>query len=184
MTVAEVRKSDQKAPAGTLESKLVQKLGSYVALTTALIAALAAITSLLMAKHGGRATSQLIAASDCWSHYQSKSLKSYILTTESTLLEAMGKTPGEKEKAKLAELEKEKTQIASEAAEATASSKFNGKLSMFLSMAVMMFQIAIANCAISALAKKPAFWLIGIALALLGLCFFGYYGAIVSGICA
>ena len=96
-------------------SGLRERLTSYTALTTAIIAALAAIASLMCGRHGGRATSDLVRASNCWNYYQAKSLKTYILASERDMLGAMGKTPDSDEAAKLEDLEREKREIKTQA---------------------------------------------------------------------
>lgn len=158
-----------------LRKTIHEKLGFYVSFTTAIIAAVAAISSLLMARHSGRATADLVQASNSWNYYQAKSLKSYILTSESHLLEAVGKPMKEADAAKLAEIEQEKTRIKTTAEAYTQRSQQNGALSGILGNAVTLFQIAIANAAIAALAKRPGFWLISVGLGLAGVGFLIYY---------
>src|SRR6185437_14198476 len=65
----------------------------YVALTTAVIAVLAAITGLLAGDHADEAMLTQIKSSDSWAFYQSKSIKSDIIASSNKVLLAMGKTP-------------------------------------------------------------------------------------------
>jgi hypothetical protein len=159
---------------------LVEKLPMYVSLTAAIVAALAGISSLLMARHGGQATSQLIQASNNWNYYQAKSLKTYILGSEANLFGAMGKDPATDTKATLARLETEKQEIKAKAEECGRLSAWHGMLSHTLGDAVTLFQIAIANAAIAALARKPAFWVVALSLAAGGVGFMAYYGLLVG----
>jgi hypothetical protein len=152
-----------------------ERLGLYVSFTTAIVAAIAALCSLLMARHGGRSTSDLVQATNSWNYYQAKSLKSYILTSEEHLLEAMGKTLPVDANAKLAQLEEEKRKIKATAEAYTARSQENGRLGGILGNAVTLFQIAIANAAIAALAKRPGFWFVSVVLAAIGLVFVVQY---------
>jgi hypothetical protein len=185
MAVAELEKeATQKADTQPKSKTLQEKLGTYIALSTAIMAALAGIASLLMARHGGKATSQLIQATNYWNYYQAKSLKSYILTSEGTLLSAMGKQQDPKDAAKLADIEKEKKDIQTQAAQATANSELHGRYSHILADAVTLFQIAIANAAIAALSKKPNFWFVSIGLGIIAAGCLGYYGLIVAGVIA
>lgn len=157
------------------KAKLVERLGFYVSFTTALIAALAAITSLIMTRHGGRATADLVQASSSWNYYQAKSVKSYILSSEEHLLQAMGKPIASETAAKLAEIETDKQKIKATAEAYTLRSQENGRLSGILGNAVTLFQIAIANAAIAALAKRVGFWLVSVGLGLAGLGFVIFY---------
>jgi hypothetical protein len=63
----------------------------YVALTTAIIAVLSAITSLLAAYHADEATLSQLHASDQWQYYQAKGIKSDVLASEGKILKALGK---------------------------------------------------------------------------------------------
>jgi hypothetical protein len=174
----------ENASPKTLGERVTDRLPMYVALTAAIIAALAGISSLLMGRHGGKATSQLIQASNNWNYYQAKSLKTYILGSEKNLFEAMGKDPKDDAKASLVRLEAEKTEIKAQAEECTRLSEWHGKLAGTLGDAVTLFQIAIANAAIAALARKPLFWLVSLGLGLVGAAFLAYYGLQVFGVLA
>ncbi len=115
---------------------------SWVALSTALLAVLAAITGLLSGKHANEAMMNQIEASDRWSYYQAKSIKAAVLDAK-IALSAMHK-------------------------EADAKSNFH-KHEVF-ARGVTMFQIAIAIAAISALTKRPRFWIVSL--------FFGGIGCV------
>jgi len=52
---------------------------SWVALSTAILAVLAAIAGLLSGKHANEAMMSQIESSDQWSYYQAKSIKSSVL---------------------------------------------------------------------------------------------------------
>src|SRR5437660_4213355 len=58
---------------------------SWVALSTALLAVLAAITGLLSGKHANEAMMNQIEASDRWSYYQAKSIKAAVLDAKIAL---------------------------------------------------------------------------------------------------
>lgn len=152
-----------------------EKVAAHAALTTALLAAMAAIASLLMARHSGKATSELVKASNYWNYYQAKSLKSYILLSESELLAALGKEPKAADAQKLQELEKEKKEIKATAEQSTAESERNSRLSHWLGDAVTLFQIAIANSAIAALVRRRPFWWTSVGFGAGGVLFFVQY---------
>src|SRR6266853_1100193 len=80
---------------------------SWVALSTAVLAVLAAIAGLLSGKHANEAMMNQIEASDQWSYYQAKSIKSAVLDAKIALSAA----PNEKDHAKAARYEEEQTEI-------------------------------------------------------------------------
>jgi len=65
-----------------------EKWVSWVALSTAVLAVLAAISSLLSGKHANEAMMSQIQASDQWAYYQAKSIKAAVLDAKMTLLGA------------------------------------------------------------------------------------------------
>src|SRR2546423_5055951 len=69
---------------------------SGVALSTAILAVLAAITGLLSGKHANEAMMDQIRASDQWSYYQAKSIKASVLDAKIALSSA----PSESDAAK------------------------------------------------------------------------------------
>jgi len=161
--------------------------GRYLALTTALIAVLAAVASLVS---GNLANDALLAkndalllqikASDGWNQYQSKSIKIHLLEG--------GLGAGGDGATTLDRYRNEQKQLKA-AAEALQSrvEESNGRAEAFLethhtaALSVTLFQIAIALSAIGALLQRRAFWLLSIVMALAGLGFFGVaFGAFVS----
>src|ERR1700749_795022 len=63
----------------------------FVALSTALIAVLAAITGLLAGEHADEAMLSQIRASDQWAFYQAKGIKTETLNETNKILVALGK---------------------------------------------------------------------------------------------
>src|SRR5438445_666097 len=84
---------------------------SWVALSTAILAVLAAIAGLLSGKHANEAMMSQIQASDQWSYYQAKSIKAAVLDAKIALASAID----EKDRAKAAKYEEEQGEIKSEA---------------------------------------------------------------------
>src|SRR6202171_4283311 len=58
---------------------------SWVALSTAILAVLAAIAGLLSGKHANEAMMSQIEASDQWGYYQAKSIKASVLEAKMSL---------------------------------------------------------------------------------------------------
>src|SRR5438309_11218279 len=76
---------------------------SWVALSTAVLAVLAAIAGLLSGSHANEAMMNQIQASDQWSYYQAKSIKAAVLDAKMSL----ASTADEKDREKAAKYEEE-----------------------------------------------------------------------------
>jgi len=140
---------------------------SWVALSTAILAVLAAIASLLSGEFANEAMMSQIEAASQWSYYQAKSIKSAVVDVKMSLTA----TPDEQDQSKRARYEKEQEEIKSEAEHKQAAAKsFFHKHEVF-ARAVTMFQIAIAIAAISALTKKRSFWIVSLVFGAFGCVF-------------
>jgi len=147
-----------------------------VALTAALLAVFAAIASLYAGDHANEAMLEQIKASDQWSYYQAKSIKSMLLKSKTDLLETLGKPVDAKDEAKLDGYAGELKEIEEKAREAEQSSHNNFARHVKLARSVTAFQVAIAVCAIAALTKRKWLWYFSMVagcggLVLLGLAF-------------
>jgi hypothetical protein len=135
----------------------------YIAISTALMAVLAAISSLVAGDHANEALIEQIKASDQWTYYQAKGIKAEItsLNHASTPVDSLEK----KYKVQQQDIkeEAEKDQSASEA---------HLEKHSLLAKAVTFFQIAIAISAISIISKKRALWYFAVLLAIGGILFF------------
>lgn len=140
---------------------------SWVALSTAILAVLAAIAGLLSGSHANEAMMDQIEASDQWGYYQAKSIKASVLEAKMTLAAAAT----EKDKEKAAQYQEEQTEIKREAEHKQAEAKANFHKHEVFARSVTMFQIAIAIAAISALTKKRRFWFVSLVFGLAGLVF-------------
>ena len=140
-----------------------------VALTSALLAVLAAISALLAGHHINEAMIDEIQCSDQWAFYQAKGIKAEVLETKLALLAALGKAPaGAKESAKLTEYRHDQGAIKKEADEKRKSSDHHLRQHNALAPAVTLFQVAIGAAAISVLTRKRWFWWLSLILGLLG----------------
>src|SRR5881409_3992131 len=140
---------------------------SWVALSTAVLAVLAAIAGLLSAHHVNEAMMNQIEASDQWSYYQAKSIKAAVLDAKISL----AGTPNESDASKRDRYEKEQEEIKSEAERKEAVAKSNFHKHEVFARGVTMFQIAIAIAAISALTKRRHFWLVSLLFGVVGCVF-------------
>ena len=140
---------------------------SGVALSTAILAVLAAIASLLSGEHANEAMLNQIEASSQWSYYQAKSIKAAVLDAKIAFTGA----PNESDQSKRARYEKEQQEIKSEAEAKQAAAKSYFHKHEVFARGVTMFQIAIAIAAISALTKKRSFWLVSLVFGAFGCAF-------------
>src|SRR5881296_1142522 len=131
---------------------------SWVALSTAILAVLAAIAGLLSGRYVNEAMMNQIEASDQWSYYQAKSIKAAVLDAKMSLSSA----PDESDQSKRDRYEKEQEKIKSQAEHKEAAAKSNFHKHEVFARGVTMFQIAIAIAAISALTKRPRFWIVSL----------------------
>ena len=140
---------------------------SWVALSTAILAVLAAIASLLAGEYANEAMMNQIETSSQWSYYQAKSIKSAVVDVKI----ALSGTPDEQDQSKRARYDKEQEEIKSEAEHKQAAAKsFFHKHEVF-ARGVTMFQIAIAIAAISALTKRRRFWIVSLLFGAVGCIF-------------
>ena len=140
---------------------------SGVALSTAILAVLAAIAGLLSGKHANEAMMAQIEASDQWSYYQAKSIKASVLDAKMTLTAEAT----EKDKEKAAQYQEEQAEIKREAEHKQAEARSNFHKHEVFARGVTMFQIAIAIAAISALTKRRRYWLVSMGLGGIGCVF-------------
>lgn len=141
---------------------------SWVALSTAILAVLAAIAGLVSGKNANEAMINQIEAADQWSYYQSKSIKAAVLDAKMSLTA----TVNEADTGKRDRYEKEQEEIKSEAEQKQSEARSNFHRHEVYARAVTMFQIAIAIAAISALTKRRLFWAVSLIFGLIGCIFF------------
>lgn len=166
-----------------------QKNGSwttFVALSTAAMAVLAALTTLYMGKYSSRTILAQAQESDQWSFYQAKSIKghTYVMQKQFLELQLMGMKGRHKDVAEKYEktiqgydenikrYDMEKKEI-SEKAEALEKEKGvaqtrGGKFAFGL----IFLQIAIMLSSIAVITKKRPLWYMGLALSSAGVFFF------------
>ena len=140
---------------------------SWVALSTAILAVLAAITGLLSGMHANEAMMDQIEASDQWNFYQAKSIKASVLDAKMSL----ATVADENDREKAARYEEEQSKIRSEAEHNHSEAKSNFHQHEVFARGVTMFQIAIAVAAISALTKRRRFWIVSLLFGVAGCVF-------------
>jgi hypothetical protein len=131
---------------------------AWVALSTAILAVLAAIAGLLSGQHANEAMMNQIEASDQWAYYQAKGIKAAVLDAKMNLSGA----PNEQDRAKAERYQEEQNEIQNEARTKETEARANFHKHETFAHGVTMFQIAIAVAAISALTAKRRFWLVSL----------------------
>jgi hypothetical protein len=137
---------------------------SWVALSTAILAVLAAIAGLLSGKHANEAMMAQIESSDQWAYYQAKGIKAAVLDAKMTL---SGKA-NEQDHAKAEKYQEEQSEIQKEAQAKEHEAKANFHQHEVFARGVTMFQIAIAIAAISALTKRRRYWMLSLVVGVIG----------------
>jgi hypothetical protein len=144
-----------------------EKWISWVALSTALLAVLAAIAGLLSGKHANEAMMSQIEAADHWAYYQAKGIKAAVLDAKMSL----SGNAQEEDKKKAERYTEEQSEIQKEAKAKEEEAKGNFHQHEVFARSVTLFQISIAIAAISALTRKPAFWIVSLAFGAVGCVF-------------
>lgn len=147
---------------------------SLVAVSTAILAAFAAVAALLAGGHANEAMIDQIQSSDHWAFYQAKSIKSSILEAKIAILGAQGQAANPEDQKKLADYKEEQKKIKGEAESKHHHAELHLHRHEQLASGVTLLQIAIAIGAISALTKKRSFWFISMAAGLAGIGFLVY----------
>jgi hypothetical protein len=141
-----------------------------IALTTALIAALAAITGYLAGERADESLVDQIHAADHWSYYQAKSIKSSVLSAKIETLQILkGEAPAKADLDKIAQYESDMKEIQKSATEQQAKATHRLEQRKVLANGVTLFQIAIAIGAISAITRKQVLWYGSLIFGLAGL---------------
>ena len=143
-----------------------------VALSSAFLAAFAAVASLMAGFHANEAMLERIKASDNWAFYQAKGIKSAILSTKLDLLTALHHKVSPEDKDKIEQYKGDQDKISEEAKEEEKSSGEHLEHHEALAHSVTLFQVAIAVGAISALARRKIFWYVSMGFGGIGILFF------------
>ncbi|MDP4213633.1 MAG: DUF4337 domain-containing protein [Bacteroidota bacterium] len=133
-----------------------------IAISTALMAVFAALSSLIAGHHSDEAVLEQIHASDQWAYYQAKGIKAEIQLLSSNADKAVIQ----------AKFKTEQAEIKTEAEKAEAESHQHLEHHAILARAVTLFQISIAISAIAILTRKKILWFISLGISCVGLFFF------------
>jgi len=139
-----------------------------VAISTALMAAFAAVSSLMAGHQSNEALITQVKASDQWAYYNSKGIKAEVADAVLQLKDSKADT-SRAAAARKAKLKKDQEGIQEKATELEKESEEHLNKDMLLARAVTFFQIAISLSAVSLLSKKKSLWYVGLVLFVLGI---------------
>jgi hypothetical protein len=140
---------------------------SWVALSTAMLAVLAAIAALLSGDRANEAMMNQIESSDQWAYYQAKGIKAAVLGARVSREESAN----EADRAEVARYAKEQSEIEKEARQKQAEAKTDFHQHEVFARAVTLFQISIAIGAISALTRRKRYWIFSMLIGAAGCVF-------------
>ena len=142
-----------------------------IALSTAIMAVIAAITGLLSEHHSNEALIDEIRAADQWAYYQAKGVKAEINSSTNELLITQGHRATEERLQKIERYKKEQEEIKLKAEELEKDAEQSLAKHEVLARGITFFQIAIALGAVAILTRKRFLWAIGLGLGLAGIIF-------------
>ena len=142
-----------------------------VALTAAVLAALAAVTALCAEHSSTEAMHELIEASDKWNESQAESIKEKVLDTEKILLNSLKQDLKHDDEEKRRRYSTTKDELRAEARKMQELSAAHVRKQFPLSVGLTMFQVAIAIGAVSVLTKRRTFWFVCLTFGAIGIAF-------------
>lgn len=142
-----------------------------VALSSAVIAVVAAIAALLAGHHANEAVIEQMRATDQWSFFQAKSIKVTVLSATSDLLVSLGKAPKAEDLARIEGYRKEQAVIEEKAREQERSTAEHLRHYKTLAHAVTLSQVGIALAAMAVLTRRKLLWYLSLLLGVAGLFF-------------
>ena len=143
-----------------------------VAVSSAIVAAFAAVASLKAGHTSNEAMIAQIESANQWAYFQAKSIKAGQLQTKRDILAALGKTSGPEDASKLEEYRREEELIKSRAEALEAKSRLFLREHLTFSHSVTFFQVAIAVSAMSVLVRRKVLWSVSLAFVGVGFSFF------------
>ncbi len=141
---------------------------SQVALSAAVLAVAAAVAALLAGHHANEAMLEQMQATDQWSYYQAKGIKSTLVENKMDTLVAIGKEPKEEDKKRLERYKEEQKEIEEKAKEKEHASEAHMGHHVIFARSVTAFQVGIALAAISVLSRRKLVWFASLGLGAIG----------------
>ncbi len=144
---------------------------SRVAVSTAVMAAGAAISSSFSSGHLNQAMFEQIREADQWNFYQSKGIKHAVLEGRMETIAAMGKPSSTDDQSTLARYEKEKDEIKADALKHKGIAEDHLRRYTQLGRAATAMQIGIALTAVALLLRRNAYWAMALLAGAIGAAF-------------
>jgi hypothetical protein len=138
--------------------------------TAGLLAMLAGIIALLGEQQATLAIRSQIHATSGWSHYQAKSIRKNIVQSRLELLEEVQRPAPDALVKRLAEYDRDKDELATEAWNSQAETQRRIHVHDVLSVGLTLFHVAIALVTISLMTRKRLFWVASLLFGIAG-CF-------------
>jgi len=157
-----------------MEEKAHHEGGGFntgVALSSALIAVLAAICALFAGAFANESLLKRVESSDTWSYYQAKGIKSAVLSSKIETLKALGHKTSEDDAKKAEQYKDEQKELFEKATDLGKESQDLFAKHEVLSKGVTLFQIAIALGAIAVLTKRKRLWFLSLLTSVGGIFF-------------
>jgi hypothetical protein len=154
-----------------LDSSIHYSSISYIALSSAIFAALAAITAMLSNFHSNEAVIDQIQASSQWGYYQAKGIKGNMVANKIDLLLAFGRAATQSDQDQITQYKKDQNEISENAREKERSSALHMRKQIILARGISLFQLAIAISAIAIMTRRRTFWHLSLLSACGGLFF-------------
>jgi hypothetical protein len=154
------------------QSEALRTWMSRVAVTTAVLATFASISSMFSSNHLNEAMVDQIRASDQWAFFQAKGVKATVLEGKMEILPALGKTASADDAARFDRYKKEQEDISRDAKAMQALCDDHRTRYKTLGRSATAFQIGIAIAAVALLMRKNWFWFLSMGVGAVGLVFF------------
>ena len=142
-----------------------------VAMSSAILATIAAVGSLMAGHYSNEAMIEQLKASDQWNYYQAKGVKANVLASKMDIMVALGKPADPKDKEKLGEYKKEQEEIKKEAEVLEHEAQHHLHKHVILARSVTMEQVAISISAIAVLTSRRRFWFLAMGFGAAGILF-------------
>lgn len=145
------------------------KWSMRVAISTAFMAAFAAVSSLMAGHQSNEALITQIKASDQWSYYNAKGIKAEVADAVLQLKDTKQAEDAKGAAERKEKLKKDQEKIQENARKLEEESEEHLNKDMLLARAVTFFQVAISLSAVSLLSKKKPLWYVGLVVFVLGI---------------
>ncbi len=170
-----------------LDTKAKESWINYLALTTVILAVCATLASFKEGNYSVDSVLNQTQASDQWSYYQSKSIKSYLYEMQKEQMEIQLRSDGKEMSPvqreqynkkideygkKIARYDKEKKEIMADAKKYEGSRDDAQRRAGAYGFGVIFLQMGILLCSLSALMKKKVLWLLGGVVGAVGVVYF------------